>query len=257
MTTAKHEGVLMLGLMLGLTFGPLGCDDEPEEAPPSPAEPTEPAELTEVEMVAVMEGHYNSAIASHDALIRGDLETLRARLGEIRERSLPAAAPEAWRVHEQRLHDAAEQAASVTSIETAGPAMASVAEACGACHTAVGLGDIYRQPRVPDGDDALEDAMLGHQWATERLWEGITGPWDDAWMRGANALAASRVFGGDGGETPSTGLLALEAAMHEAGESAKTTRGLPARAAAYGRLLTTCAACHQEASVSFDDVEAD
>lgn len=269
--TRDRASILPLGVAFVLAasavlavLGGVACDDATEDA----AQPTPPeqatggeaapeAELTEVEMVALMEGHYNAAIASHDALIRGDVAGVRTHLAEIRGRSLPAAAPESWRVHERRLHDAAEAAAEAADLESAGPAMAAVAEACGACHAAVGLGDIYREPRVPVGDDALEDAMLGHQWATERLWEGLTGPWDDAWMRGANALAASRVFGGDGGEPPAAGLLAHEAAMREAGEQAKTTEGLRARSAAYGRLLTTCAQCHQEANVSFADVEAE
>jgi len=221
---------------------------------PSEQAPAAEAPLTEVEMVALMEGHYGSAIAAHDALIRGDLETLRSHMSEIPERTLPAAAPESWRSHERRLHDAARAAASASTLEVAGRALAAVAGACGACHQAVALGDIYRKPEPPRGDSDLETAMLKHQWATERLWEGITGPWDDAWTRGAAALAGSPVFTSEEGEGErlpvSAGLHARATAMREMGGTALTTTGLAERAEVYGRLLETCAACHLGAGVT-------
>jgi cytochrome c553 len=202
-------------------------------------------------MVALMEGHYNSAIGGHDALIRGDLETLRARLAEIHERSLPPAAPASWRTHEARLHTASRGAATASDLESAALAMAAVAEACGSCHTAVGLEEIYRRPAAPQGDSPVETAMLGHQWATERLWEGVTGPWDDAWVRGADALAQSRVFTEEG-TPPSSSLQAREAEMRRLGEEAKLATQLSTRSEVYGRLLATCGACHTEAGVAFD-----
>lgn len=237
-------------VLLTMSSGRMGCDEPDEESPPVEAVEPAPTELTEVEMVALMEGHYNSAIASHDALIRGDLATFKERIAEIPERALPPGAPETWRAHERRLHEAARRTGEVSTLESAGPAMAALVEACGACHAAVGLGQIYRQPELPEGEHPVETAMLGHQWATERLWEGITGPWDDAWGRGADALAESRVFSTEG-EPVSSSLQAREEQMREMGRLAKTS-GLSNRAEIYGRLLATCGSCHTEAGVSFD-----
>lgn len=198
-------------------------------------------------MVAVMEGHYTSAIAAHDALIRGDLATLRARLGELATQALPTGAPQTWRPLHARLQSAARESARATTLEAAGPAMGGVVEACGACHQTLGTGPIYRRPLPSEGTTQVEQAMLGHQWATERLWEGITGPREEAWHRGAAAIAARRVFAEGAGTTPA--LLAREAALRSAGQSAMSTAGLHERAMAYGQLLSTCADCHREALV--------
>ncbi|MDH3974605.1 MAG: hypothetical protein OEV42_10045 [Deltaproteobacteria bacterium] len=204
---------------------------------------------TEVEMIAVMEKHYDSAILSHDALIQGNLEALRRRLSQIETQTLPPAAPESWRPHHARLRKAARSAAGISSLEKAGPVMGAVAEACGACHAALGVGTFYYWPSPPDEKGGVEREMRTHQWATERLWEGVTGPFQEAWYRGAAALAEARVFGNEGSGVKNS-LLNREAELRDLGRTAKATKGLHERAVIYGRLLTTCAGCHQEAGVS-------
>ena len=227
-------------------------------APPGYSVPTQAAstaKLTEVEMVALMEQHYNAAISSHDALIRGDLKTLRSQLAKISTQELPAAAPQSWRPHHTRLREAARSAASVSSLDTAATVMSAVTEACGACHAAAGAGKIYFWPAPPDKDNKLKTAMRTHQWATERLWEGVTGSLDEAWNRGAAVLAEARVFS-DKRDTVKSTLLAREAELRKMGQTAKETTGLHERAIIYGQLLATCAECHQEAGVSIKDTKS-
>ena len=205
---------------------------------------------TEVEMGAVMERHYEVAILSHDALIQGDLEKMRRRLLRIVKQELPASAPKSWRPRHARLHEAARSASGISSMESAGSVMGDVAEACGACHAALGVGNIYFWPAPPDEDDKFKTAMRTHQWATERLWEGVTGPFEEAWPRGAEALADIRLFEDDGDDTVKSSLRAREGKLREMGRKAKAATGLHERALIYGRLLTTCAGCHKEAGVS-------
>lgn len=204
---------------------------------------------TEAEMAALMEGHYETAILGHDALIRGDLEEMRSRLGRLVKQELPASAPESWRPLHARLHKAARSASGISDLESAGSVMGDVAEACGACHAALGVGNIYYWPAPPDEDDELKTAMRTHQWASERLWEGVTGPLKEAWPRGAEALADIRLFGEEGKSVKGS-LQALEAELREIGRRAKATKGLHKRAVVYGQLLTTCPGCHREADVS-------
>lgn len=206
------------------------------------------AELTEVEMVAVMEGHYHAAISGHDALIRGDIETLRSRLAKIEGQSLPTAAPKSWRPYHAELRKAAQSAAMVTDLEGAASVMVAVTEACGTCHAALGVEKIYFWPAPPDAEDTIKTTMNTHQWATERLWEGVTGPWDNAWDRGTAALAKTQIF--EAGDAVTNSLRAREAALRELGQQAQETSGLHERALIYGRLLNTCAGCHQEAGIS-------
>jgi len=254
----KKPTTSSLAAPLALLAALIGCGESapasPAPVPAVPAAPAAPRELTEVELVALMEGHYTSAIAAHDALIRGDVLTVRTRLAEIAAQELPANAPASWRPLHARLHTAASGAAPASTLEEAGAAMGAVVEACGSCHASLGRGPEYLRPLAPEGATPLETAMLGHQWATERLWEAVTGPREEAWHRGAATLAASRVFAARTGEV-SPALLARETAMKHAGEAALTIAGLHERSAAYGQLLATCAGCHREASVSFDAIE--
>ena len=205
---------------------------------------------TEVEMVAVMERHYEVTILSHDALIQGDLDKMRNQLSRIVKQALPASAPQSWMPYHARLHEAASNGVSrISSMESAGSVMGDVAEACGACHAALKVGNFYYWPAPPDEDDKLKTAMRNHQWASERLWEGVTGPLEEAWFRGAEALAVTRLFEGDG-DTVKDSLRAREDELREMGREAKAATGLHKRAVIYGRLLTTCAGCHQEAGVT-------
>jgi cytochrome c553 len=245
-------------LVLAALIAGIGCS---EESPPAATEATTrqasvPARdrPTEVEMVAAMEGHYSTVILAHDALLQGNLETFRSQLALVPDKELPTDAPQHWLPLQEELHTAARRGEDVSNLEAAADALAQVVLACGTCHAALGEGPIYPAPAPDDGDSALEAAMFGHKWATERLWEGVTGPWDNAWERGANSLAVVEVFGEANPDLIlSEELERRELALREIGEEAKTTTALDERAALYGRLLATCGGCHQRIGVTFEE----
>lgn len=234
-----------------------GCGEEhrpaaletmkPESAVPAPNRPTE------VEMVASMEAHYSVVILAHDALVQGDLEKFRSQLALVPEQELPPSAPVEWLPLHQRMQAAAREAANASDLTTAATTIASVVLACGICHSALDTVPVYPAPAPDEGADAVKTAMLDHQWVTERLWEGVTGPWGNAWERGADALSVVEVFGDENlAVTLSSDLLRREQELREIGEEAKTTTALDERAALYGRLLATCGECHQAIDVTFE-----
>lgn len=205
-------------------------------------------------MVAAMEAHYTTVILAHDALLQGNLEAFRSQLAGVPDQQLPEASPPSWLALHGQLGAAAAEAASVADLDAAAAAFSDVVLACGSCHAALGTGPVYPAPAPADGTDVVQEAMLDHQWVTERLWEGVTGPWDNAWERGADALTTIQVFGDLGPETIlSDELLLREQELRDLGAEAKTTTALDARAALYGRLLSTCGACHQAVGVNFEE----
>lgn len=235
----------------------IGCGEESREKVPQPATTETPAPVrdrpSEVEMVAAMEAHYEVVILAHDALLQGDLERFRSQLALALDRSLPATSPEAWLPFHEKLRDAARGGANVADLDGAASTLAEVVLACGTCHAALGTGPIYPTPAPDDGDTIVESAMREHQWATERLWEGVTGPWDDAWERGANSLAASQTFADANPDLILTDeLQRRDQALREIGAEAALTTELDERAALYGRLLATCGGCHQLIGVRVD-----
>jgi len=207
------------------------------------------AEMTEVERVALMEEHYTAAILGHDALIQGDLKMLRSQLSRIAKQELPPSAPQSWKPHHSKLHKAASNADKISDLETAASVIADIAEACGSCHAALKAKYMYYWPSPPDEDEKHKTTMHTHQWATERLWEGVTAPFKPAWDRGASALAEVQIFGGDNEKVKSS-LRKLETDLREIGRTANTTAGLHKQAKVYGQLLTTCAQCHKEAGIT-------
>jgi cytochrome c553 len=246
--------VLLLAALIAAT----GCTEENPPAAPATTTVETSAPVrdrpTEVEMIAAMEAHYSTVILAHDALLHGNVETFRSQLARVSGQELPPTSPQEWFPFHEALRAAARDGTEVSDLETAASALGQVVLACGTCHAALNSGPIYPAPAPDDGENALETAMLDHQWATERLWEGVTGPWDNAWERGADSLAMLQIFGEASPELILTDeMRRRENEFRAIGEEAKTATTLDDRAALYGRLLATCGGCHQVIGVTFEE----
>jgi hypothetical protein len=227
-------------------IGAIACSEETPPSTLAAAARPERDRPTEVEMVAAMEAHYGVAILAHDALVQGELETFRSKLAVVSGQALPPGSPDAWLPLQERLREAARRAAQARDLDAAANGIAGVVLACGTCHSALATGPVYPAPAPADGESALQNAMLDHQWATERLWEGVTGPWDNAWERGADALATLELFGAGNATLKYSGeLRRREQELRKLGEQARATTDLDERAALYGHLIATCGKCHQ------------
>lgn len=236
-----------------------GCRSETEKSQTksSPGAGATEKRFTEVDKVRLMESHYVAAIAAQDLLIRNRLEEFRAKLAELAATELPSNAPAGWAPLHQRMRDAAARAAAESNLaetaaglERAGAVMAAVVEACGVCHSSLSTGPVYQKPEPATADNPVHATMRKHQWSTERLWEGVTGPLDEAWERGALAVAETELF--TAADT-SASLREREAAMRALGKEAGAAATLGDRAKFYGRLLASCAGCHDEAKVVLKD----
>ena len=91
----------------------------------------------------------------------------------------------------------------------------------------------------------MESHMQRHQWAIDRLWEGLIGPSDAAWSRGIRMLAEAPLHGTEATwDEPAAAGDELARRVHELGREAATALLPPARAAVYGEVLGVCADCH-------------
>lgn len=243
-------GLTLIGrLLLGIWLVGLmpGCS-EPSERNEAPA--TNDERFTESDRVALMESHYRPAIEAHDMLIRDHLDAFRSNLQALATEALPSQAPESWKARHESMREKAKLAATASNLDEAAAGLASVVEVCGLCHAALLNGPVYQEPAPEEGASAVQNVMLRHQWATERLWEGVTGPWDDAWKRGADELIGTAVFAT--GDARATQLHELEEELRAVGRRARQAANLSERAQLYGQLLAGCARCHREANVPFE-----
>ena len=153
-----------------------------------------------------------------------------------------------------RLRRGAEHVVAAATLQEASRGAASMAAACGQCHTAVGAPLRLDDPSaVPEGDD-LGSHMVRHLWAADRMWDGLMSPSDELWSAGATALADDPLFlGGPEDRGAEIDRLAREA--HQIATEARRTGDTDARAELYARLITGCAGCHALAGVEWRSPE--
>ena len=89
--------------------------------------------------------------------------------------------------------------------------------------------------------------MARHQWAADRLWEGLIAPSDQSWLNAAEVLleVPLALAGTQGTEQTR----ALTERVHSLGHQARSAARSSDRVRIYGEILGTCADCHQRLRV--------
>jgi cytochrome c2 len=200
-----------------------------------------------------MAEHFTRGAKMRDAVVAGDLAALKKDAQWMAEHELTGELPATWKPKVMEMQDAAKRALDATNIEGAAAAVAAVAAACGSCHTALG-GPKVAVGEPPAGGSGAAPHMQRHQWAAARLWDGLSGPSADAWVKGAEAMADApltpEALAGQQSVPKEVDTLAKDA--HAIAENARGLKDPAAsgpvvseRVTAYGKLLQTCASCHQ------------
>ncbi len=204
-----------------------------------------------------MFAHFAIVTWGRDAVINGELEALRDPMNALARYDYAKIAPGGWMANVAQIQETAKLTASATSLEHAASGIAALARACGDCHQQKGKGpkfDLVAAEKAganATAVDTFRERMQRHIWATDRMWEGVTGPSDSAWNAGAHALVNLPT------EIPSSrpvapAVIAALLRVRELGTSAEEATTPSQRADVYGELLGTCASCHaQRAELGF------
>jgi mono/diheme cytochrome c family protein len=220
-----------------------GCRPQPSDTAGPPA----PAPVDHEATRATMQRHFEEVSAIRDAVIDGELDTVHELADAFATEQRSATNPEAWQPHVLEMIEVAAAAAQAPDMPTAAAATARLAASCGHCHRAVGAHPVFADAVEPDEEDeSVASSMQRHQWAADRLWEGIVGPSELAWARGSETFPALPGCPLDVDTEPD-----FEPRMAELcdrvgilGREGATTRAPEDRTRIYGELLATCAACH-------------
>ena len=157
----------------------------PDAQPSSPAPGGDAREAT---VQARMQGHERHGDAMRDAVARGDLDGAKAEAKLLAELRIEGPTGGLWKQMFDAMKAAATRSTSATDVKDAGRDVGLVASTCGDCHTRFGRPGILIEP--PGAlSPGVRASMQRHQWATERLWDGLVVPSDDAWNAGALALS--------------------------------------------------------------------
>lgn len=188
-----------------------------------------------------MQRHVDDLRTIERMLIEGYLDEAKALAFMLtKPEADPGMAP--WAAESRRAIDAARGLAAARSIPEALRYEVRVAGACGSCHVRMQQRLVFAPlPRLAPEDGTVPARMTRHQWAVDRLWEGLVGPNDDRWRAGLEVLAAAPPAFLQRGEE------ALATRLQRRARKALAVPGtgtLEDRASTYGEMLITCAACH-------------
>ena len=201
-----------------------------------------------------MREHFAKGAAMRDAVIRADLEGVRAPakwLAEHPQDDLPAAAEPNIR-EMQRL---AAVVAAAPDLAQAARGVANLAAACGACHTAIQVTPTL-MATVPRAEDkTLAGHMRKHYRAADLLYRGLVVPSEHSWNLGAEVLTGDPVeLELSQGPMAKPEIEALAKRLHGLAEEAGKAGDAKARSEVYGRMLETCSECHQRQNIVMPQV---
>ncbi len=210
-------------------------------------EPPEPVRMSRPDMVRFhMNRHFDDLQAIQRLLVAGKLSEAKSLAFMLTK---PASDPGLVRFASEsaRVSDAARALVASPGIDEALRREARVAAACADCHVRTQMTPIFAAPPTTPTDEAnTASAMARHQWAVDRLWEGVVGGSDRPWVAGLEVLSATPLP-----YSPITDAPALAARLQRLARTALTahrdqTETLDERGRLYGEMLVTCAACHQK-----------
>lgn len=196
--------------------------------------------------------HFQRVIEIESALIAGDLADARAAADYIADHAEAEGLPDAGLPWLSAMRAEARATAAATELAGAAGAAARMIKTCGDCHHATGRGPAIVVGALPgEGGSATRTEMTQHQWAADRMRDGLIGPSDIAWAAGSVALSNDPIYQAE--VAVQTGRFQQMEAMAqrsvELGRHAVALRDGFERAAAYGEFLASCAACHRAIGV--------
>jgi cytochrome c553 len=229
---AHVAGVTIAGACAIALAAPPTDIDEPPSRPPG---------TTRMRMQA----HFEDLRAMERMILGGDLDRVRERANEIvfdrGESELPA-----WAPYIARMRQAAVALSRSESLADACRAETRLARECAGCHEATAAMPTFVVPEPPRDEPTLAARMARHQWAADRLWEGLVGLSDEAWRDGLAVLATAPLpasaLSDDRGRVK-------QVERYARGLQRAARRAVPAatpasRASAYADLLLVCSGCH-------------
>lgn len=231
---ARSPAPILVGVLLALT----ACAPSREPLGRSPVRTS-------------MVEHYVQARDMRTFAVTGEDALLRLSARELAEAEETWGLPPGSAPFVAELRRAALQAVSAPSPAEATRAAARVALRCGDCHVAsdATLGERF-QSGGPLTDGSAGRHMNRLAWVSRMLWDGLVGPSERTWRRGAEALSESEAFpdevgaasGGDAANRAWERLRAL-------GGEALETEDPEERARLLARVWNSCADCHTRSGV--------
>lgn len=191
--------------------------------------------------------HYDAAAEAQDAVIKGDLQRARYAGEWLAMRGGTDPRVEGADALVNQMRQYARQASNAVDISEAAVATARMAATCGECHRMHGPGPLFRGRGVPPIErEGVDRAMQRHVWGAARLWEGLIGPSDSAWVAGARTLLDAPLAPEEITDRPADyrAVQDYQRRVRELGRQAVEASYVQQRTRLFADLISTCAGCH-------------
>jgi cytochrome c553 len=196
-------------------------------------------------LVQHMREHFQRVGEVENAVIRGDLDAVRAPATWLASHDSSIELGKASASQVATLKEAARKAADAKDIPSAAVATAQMIAACGDCHRAAGVVPAPQKPEAPSIGGSVGH-MLEHKVATDLMSDGLIVPSDTMWKQGADDLKQAPLrpaeLPRDQKLTPQ--ISAAENHIHDLATRAAQASEEATRVDSYGKIISTCAECH-------------
>lgn len=189
--------------------------------------------------------HAAEAATLESAIVNGDLEAALAPAAWLNGHEDMDGMGTATQLFVTEMRDAAGGIFAATSLESAAMDLGRMGVACGGCHLATETTLAFEWDDHPAETLDIKTHMARHSWAVDRLWEGISGPSEEAWKKGAEILQVDALDREH--TTAEAGMRyraeAWDQLVHSLAEEAENLA--PAdKGEFYGQVVSACNSCH-------------
>jgi cytochrome c553 len=182
-------------------------------------------------------------------IIMGNLDGAREPAIWLTEHEPVGGLPTNFEPDVDLMREYAREVNNAPDLKSAAISVSRMARTCGNCHLANELQIEFGYDQVPAEWSDTVSHMQRHQWAADRLWDGLIGPSDTAWNRGAEMLvdvplSPDDVLDGDSADVDSAALDQGAGRIHVLGRQGANAKTPIERNELYGEILGLCADCH-------------
>ena len=231
---------LSFAVALALTLQTMAGVGTPASAPQTVRSiPSDPARLVE------MQHHFADTMLVHDAVLRGDLPSVRQPALRLATAARPSGMPEAAAPFIAGIRAAGQLAADAKTIGAAAQATVAMVTECANCHRAVGIFPAASRRTGQDVGGVIGH-MKDHQRALDGMLIGLMIPSQSEWTEGAAHLRVAALLPSQLPKDPklTKEIRQLDLRVHQIADQAMDADTPEARARTYTTLLGTCAQCH-------------
>jgi cytochrome c553 len=213
----------------------------------SPAQDMPGADETDV--ATQMHEHLDRMTTIKSMIISGNLDGVREPAMWLADHEAASGLPENFEPYVGLMRQYAREVNNAPDLKSAAFSVSQIAKTCSNCHLVNEVQIEFGFDQVPAEWSDTVSHMQRHQWAVDRLWDGLIGPSENAWNRGLNMLVdvplhADDVTDEELADVDTAALDRITGRIHDLAGVGTTATTPAARSEVYGEMLGLCAECH-------------